>query len=56
MLRDHVFSNVYVCQYDEENTKFNFDNDEINGLVKVNAKECLQLLNKDIVISEEFLL
>lgn len=48
LFRDRAFSNVYVCKYDEDDTKFNFDDDEINGLVKVNAKECLQLLNKDI--------
>ncbi len=48
IFRDRAFSNVYVCLYDGSDTAFNFDDNELNGLVKVDAKECLRLLNKDI--------
>lgn len=44
--RDRVFANVYMCQIDD-NAKFNFDENEVLGLVKVNAKECLDLLHSE---------
>lgn len=43
IFRDRAFANVYVYKYnDEDYTKFQFDN-ELDGLVKVNAKEALKL-------------
>lgn len=48
IFRDRAFSNVYVCLYDGADSEFKFDDNELNGLVKVNAKECLSLFNNDI--------
>lgn len=48
IFRDRAFSNVYVCLYDGSDSAFDFDDNELNGLVKVSAKECLSLLNDDI--------
>ena len=47
MFRDRAFSNVYVCIFDGDYNEFNFDDDELSGLVKVNAKETLSLLEKE---------
>ena len=45
--RDRAFANVYVYRYDDKDyKKFNFD-DELDGLVKVNAKETLDLFKKE---------
>ena len=47
VFRDRAFANVYVYRYDDEDhTKFKFD-DELDGLVKVNAKEALSLFEKE---------
>lgn len=48
IFRDRAFSNVYVAEFDKDYNKFNFDKNEINGLVKVNAKDTLDLLLKEI--------
>lgn len=47
LFRDRAFSNVYVCIFDEENNNFSFDDNEISGLVKINAKETLNLLKNE---------
>lgn len=47
IFRDRAFSNVYVCCFEGENSKFNFDDDELEGLVKVNARETLELLKQE---------
>ncbi len=47
MFRDRAFSNVYVCEFNGKATDFNFDDDELDGLVKVNAKEVLELLKNE---------
>ena len=46
MWRDRVFANVYMCQIDD-GAKFNFDENEVLGLVKVDANECLNLLHSE---------
>lgn len=43
MFRDRAFANVYVCDYENDYACFNFDENEIDGLVKVNARETLEL-------------
>lgn len=45
MFRDRAFSNVYVCEYDGNGKDFNFDKNEVTGLVKVNAQDTLDLIN-----------
>lgn len=45
VFRDRAFANVYACQYQGTNN-FNFDPEEVSGVVKVNIKETLNLLKK----------
>lgn len=47
LFRDRAFSNVYVYEYDGNDTDFNFDENELQGLVKVNAKEAMQLFKNE---------
>lgn len=47
VFRDRAFSNVYVCEYDGDEADFNFDENELKGLVRVNAKEALELFQKE---------
>lgn len=48
MFRDRAFANVYVDEFDGDINKFNFDPNEVKGVVKLNAKEAL-----NVVITEE---
>lgn len=43
MFRDRAFANVYVYLFDGDISKFNYDPNEVIGIVKVNAKEALHL-------------
>lgn len=46
VFRDRAFANVYAYRYDDADyTKFNFD-EELDGVVKVSAKEALELFEK----------
>lgn len=47
IFKDRAFSNVYVCIYNGDYQDFNFDDNEVSGLVKVNAKKTLELLKKE---------
>lgn len=47
VFRDRAFSNVYVCEYEGNVTDFNFDDNELDGLVRVNANETLELLKNE---------
>lgn len=47
MFRDRAFANVYICLYEGNNKEFNYDEDELKGLVKINAKKTLELLKKE---------
>lgn len=47
IFRDRAFANVYVCEFNEDINSFNFDPNELDGLVKVNAKEALELLKNE---------
>ncbi len=42
VFKDRVFANVYIYEYDQE-YDFNYDLNEVMELVKVSAKECLDL-------------
>ncbi len=48
MFRDRAFSNVYICDFEEPIDAFSFDLEEIDGLVKMNAKDVLALINKQV--------
>lgn len=45
---DRAFANVYINLIDENFKNFNFDESEVLGVVKVNAKECLDLFLKNV--------
>ena len=47
LFRDRAFSNIYVCVFDGENNNFSFDDNELSGLVKINAKETLNILKNE---------
>ncbi len=46
VFRDRAFANVYIYRYDDQDyKKFKFD-EELDGIVKVSAKEALELFKK----------
>lgn len=47
VFRDRAFSNVYVCEYEDKETDFDFDENELQGLVKVNAKDAMELFKNE---------
>ena len=47
VFRDRAFSNVYVCEFDGSLEEFDYDEKENAGLVKINAKEALELLSNE---------
>ncbi|MDE6292309.1 MAG: NUDIX domain-containing protein [Bacilli bacterium] len=47
MFRDRVFSNVYVCEFDDDASKFKYDPNEVSALVLVRAKEALDLFARE---------
>lgn len=46
IFRDRAFSNVYVCEIKENIQNLQFDIEEVDGLVKLKAKEVYELLKK----------
>lgn len=46
MFRDRAFANVYVCDFENPIDTFHFDENEVHGLAKLDAKETLELLKK----------
>lgn len=47
IFRDRAFANVYVLDFESDINSFDFDEDEIMGVVKVKAKETIELLKKE---------
>lgn len=47
IFKDRAWANVYVDLFDDDINKFNFDPNEVLGLVKVNAKDALLLFEKE---------
>lgn len=47
VFKDRAFANVYVHEFNDSIDKFAFDLNELDGLVKVNAKEALELFEKE---------
>lgn len=57
VFKDRAFANVYACLFNDDISKFNFDTDEVLGVVRVNAKETYDLfLNKKNQISGDKIL
>ena len=47
MFRDRVFANIYIDEFEGNINEFNFDPNEVKGLVKVNAKKVLDLFTNE---------
>ena len=47
IFKDRAFVNVYGYLYANEDTDFKFDLSEVDGLVKISAKEALKLFDKE---------
>lgn len=43
IIKDRAFSNTYIGLYSDEDRKFNLDPNEVLGIVKINAKEAIEL-------------
>lgn len=56
LFRDRAFSNVYVCLYEEEYESFNFDENELDGLVKVKAKDVITLFKNEVKTIKGFVI
>lgn len=44
---DRVFANIYACEFDGDISKFKYDPNELDGLVKVKADEAIDLFSKE---------
>lgn len=59
LFKDRAFSNVYTCIFEGSDENFCYDESEVSGIVKINAKETLELFEKEsgtingVVISRE---
>ncbi len=47
LFRDRAFANVFVYQLKDQNSKFHFDEKEVDGLVRMQAKDVLKLLQEE---------
>lgn len=45
---DRAFANVYICDFENDIDSFNFDTNEVSGLVKMKAIDVLKILNGEI--------
>ena len=42
-----MFANIYACEFDGDISKFKYDPNELDGLVKVKAEDALDLFKKE---------
>lgn len=47
LFRDRAFANVFIYPIDHQNFKFHFDENEVDGLGRMDAKEVLGLLKQE---------
>ena len=47
VFRDRAFANVYACEFIGKLNELDFDESEITGLVKINAKKTLEIIEKE---------
>lgn len=40
---DHAWANICICLYEGNDNDFDFSNDEVDGIIKCNAKDALKL-------------
>ncbi len=46
VFKDRAMANIFACEFDDDISKFNFDPNELDGLVRVKAKDALELFEK----------
>lgn len=56
IFKDRAWANVYVDLFEDDINKFNFDKNEVLGLVRVNAKDALNLFEKGEGSIEAFII
>ena len=47
IFKDRAFANVYACNFFDDLTKLDFDENELTGIVKINAKETLDVIKSE---------
>lgn len=47
VFRDRAFANVYVCLFNGNIEEFDFDEEELSGIGKINAKTVLEVLKEE---------
>lgn len=47
IFRDRAFANVYACQFDDEFIKLNFDEEELAGIVRMDAQKALEIVTNE---------
>lgn len=47
IFRDRAFANVYACLFTGTMEEFDFDEEELSGIVKINAKDTLKVLKEE---------
>ncbi len=47
LFRDRAFANVYACLFEENLSDLDFQEEELNGIVKINARETLDILTDE---------
>lgn len=45
---DHAWANVCICLYEGSDNDFDFSNDEVDGIIKCNAKDTLELFKGNV--------
>lgn len=47
LFRDRAFANVYACLFEGKLEEFDFDEEELAGIIKINAVETLKTITKE---------
>ncbi len=47
IFKDRAFANVYACEFKRNLNKFDFDENELSGIVKINAKKTLEIITNE---------
>lgn len=47
IFKDRAFANIYALEFNDSMELFDFDESELSGIVKINAKETLEILKNE---------
>ncbi len=47
IFRDRAFANIYACLFTDNMEEFDYQTEELEGIVKVNAKTTLEILKEE---------